>query len=191
MLTSDPAWVAVLTHHNAETTVAERLRNADPPIECYLPMMVNKDKRLKHNSMLERPMFPNYLFARINDKQIYQTRTTRGVVCIVSSQHSIIQVPDREIEAVRMFESSQRKVFFHETSQLVKGARTTILEGEFAGMEGTLVKHCKDGNFCVSIDVMNLSIVVHVSRAELRPASDLRPEESKSQKTEESKSQPT
>ena len=173
MLDSNPAWVAVMTHPHTEALVAERFRNAIDPIECYLPMIVGKDKRFKDNQMPERPMFPCYLFARINDKQIYQTRTTKGVIYIVSSQHSIIRVPDREIEAVRRFEATQRKVHFHETSKLVCGAKTVITQGEFAGMEGTLVKHCKDGNFCVNIEVMNMSIVVHLKRDELRPSDDI------------------
>ena len=159
-----------MTYPNSESRVAERLRNAEPPIECYLPMMANKDKRFKHNMEPEKPMFPCYLFAHINNKQIYQTRTTKGVVFIVSSQHSIIPVPDSEIEAVRRFEATQRKVHFYKTSQLVRGSRATILAGEFTGMEGTLVKDCKDGNFCVNIEVMNMSIVVRVRRDELKPA---------------------
>ena len=167
MLTSKPSWVAVMTHPQAETLVAERLRNAE--IECYLPMLAEKDKRFKKNPIQEKPMFPCYLFARISDRQIYQTRTTKGVIYIVSSQHSIIEVPEREIEAVRTFETTQRKIFLHETSELVKGAETVITQGEFAGLRGRLVKGCKDGNFCVSISVMNISFVVHLRRNELRP----------------------
>jgi hypothetical protein len=91
------------------------------------------------------------------------------VIYIVSSQHSIIEVPEREIEAVRTFETTQRKIFLHETSELVKGAETVITQGEFAGLRGRLVKGCKDGNFCVSISVMNISFVVHLRRDELRP----------------------
>ena len=87
---------------------------------------------------------------------------------IVSSQHSIIQVPDREIEAVRRFEATQRKVHFYESSKLVKGAHIIITEGEFAGLEGTLVKGNKDGNFSVNIEVMNISLVTHLRRDELR-----------------------
>ena len=169
MLNSNPAWVAVMTRPGAEALVAERFRNHANPIECYLPLLATKSKRLKDNPVIEQPMFPHYLFARINDKQIYQTRTTIGVIYIVSSNHSIIQVPDREIEAVRRFEASQRQIHIHDTRQLVRGAKTTILAGEFAGMEGTLVKNCKDGNFCVNIEVMNISIVVRVKRDELKP----------------------
>lgn len=176
MLDSKPTWVAVMTHANVESLVAERFRTATPEIECYLPMITVKDKRFKRNMTPEKAMFPCYLFARINNRQIYQTRTTRGVIAIVSSAHSIIPVPDREIEAVRLFEASQRKVYFHETAQLVRGARTVITSGEFAGLEGTLVRHCKDGNFCVSIEAMNISVVVRVRRDELKPAQQ--PEES-------------
>ena len=169
MLTDKPSWVAVMTHLNSETLVAGRFRDADPPIECYLPMIARKDKRNTKAEMVEKPMFPSYLFAHINDKQIYKTRTTRGVIYIVSSQHSIITMRDSEIDAIRRFEATQRKIRIYETSQLKRGAKATILEGEFAGMEGTLVKQCKDGNFCVSIEVMNISIVVHVRRDEFRP----------------------
>lgn len=170
MLDSKPSWVAVMTYPNAETLVAERFRDAEPPIEYYLPMMSGKDKRFKKNPLPEKPMFPCYVFARINNKQIYQTRTTKGVLFIVSSQHSIIQVPESDIAAVRVFEASQRKYFIHETSKLVKGAEAEITDGEFAGMHGRIVKGCKDGNFCVSISVMNLSFVVRLRRDELRPA---------------------
>lgn len=169
MLDSRPAWVAVMTYPNAETLVAQRFEEAEPPIECYLPMVAGRDKRFKKNPLPEKAMFPCYLFARINNKQIYQTRTTRGVVYIVSSQHSIIQVPERDIEAIRRFEASLREIHIHETHNLVRGARTIITEGEFAGLEGTIVKGCKDGNFCVSIDVMHISLVVHLRREELRP----------------------
>jgi len=169
MLTSKPSWVAVMTYPNAETLVAEHFRNDEHPIEYYLPMLAGKDKRFKKSPLPEKPMFPCYIFARINNKQIYQTRTTPGVVYIVSSAHSIIEVPERDIEAVRRFEASQRKFFIHETSQLTKGAEAIITEGEFAGLKGRLVKGCKDGNFCVSISVMNMSFVVRLRRDELRP----------------------
>lgn len=90
----------------------------------------------------------------------------------MSSGHSIIEVPEQDIETVRRFEASQRKIFIHETSQLTKGSEAIITEGEFAGLRGRLVRGCKDGNFCVNIDVMNMSFVVKVRRDELRPAEE-------------------
>ncbi|MBQ9417263.1 MAG: hypothetical protein IJU19_01650 [Bacteroidales bacterium] len=170
MLTDIPTWVAVLTYPNAEQTVVNHLRKEAPDIECYLPMMANRDRRYKRHDLPEKPMFPSYLFVRINARQIYQVRTTHGVVAIVSSQHSIIPVPERDIEAVRLFEATRRQFYLAETSSLVKGSRVAILNGEFAGLEGTLIKGNRDGNFSVNITVLNLSFIVHIKRSELRPS---------------------
>lgn len=168
MLTSTPSWAAVMTRSGAETAVANRFAEAEPPIEHYLPLLAIRDRRCKKDDMPEKPMFPCYLFVHINKKQIFQTRTTKGVIAIVSSNHNIIQVPDKEIEAIRRFEASQRKIHIHETAQLVKGAEVTILSGEFQGMHGRLIKDCKDGNFSVQISALNISFVVQVKRSELK-----------------------
>jgi len=167
MLTKVPSWVAVVTYSQAERLAASTL--AGLGIEVYLPMMHSRDLRRK-KVMDERPMFPGYIFAKISAKEVYATRTARGVMCLVTSAHSVCVVPQREIDAVRAFEATQRKVFIHQTSQLVKGAAVTITEGEFAGLQGRLVRGCPDGNFAVGIEVMNVSFVVHLRRDELRPA---------------------
>ena len=168
MLTEELSWVAVMTYPQAEFTAARALEEAG--VEVYLPLLRGRDKRYRSGRSPEKPMFPCYLFARINKFQIYDTRTARGVVCIVSLNHSATVVPQRDIDNVRAFEASQRNIYIHDTHKLVKGAEVTIRSGEFAGMQGRLVRGCKDGNFAVSIDVMHVSFVVHIGRDELAPA---------------------
>lgn len=175
MLTEVHEWVAVMTYPQAERLAATSI--AELGYEVYLPMIHSRDLRRKKNPIAERPMFPCYLFAKIDKWGIYPTRTARGVLRIVSSNHSACVVPQRDIDNVRAFEASKRKVYIHETAQLVKGALATITEGEFAGMQGRIVRGCKDGNFAVSIEVMNLSFVVHVRRDELRAAEQQSPED--------------
>lgn len=170
MLTENLSWVAVMTYARSESLAAADLRRKG--VEVYLPMLQSRDKRFKANQLPEKPMFPCYLFAHINKFQIYDTRTARGVINIVSINHSVCEVPQRDIDNVHAFENAQRKVFIHDTHKLVKGAMVTIQEGEFAGMQGRLVRGCQDGNFAVSIDVMNVSFVVHIRRDELAPAAE-------------------
>ena len=165
MLTEELSWVAVMTYPQAEFTAARALEEAG--VEVYLPLLRGRDKRCKSGKMPEKPMFPCYIFARINKYQIYKTRTDRGVVNIVSLNHSATVVPQRDIDNVRAFEATQRNIFIHDSSKLVKGADVTIKSGEFAGMQGRLVRGCKDGNFAVNIDVMHVSFVVHIKRDEL------------------------
>ena len=163
-----------MTLPGKEQYVARRFEDADDPhgqkpIEYYLPMLAIRDKRRKE-LMPEKPMFPGYIFAHINKRQILATRSTRGVLFIVTSRHEVITMRDSEIEAIRRFEATQRNFHIRETAKLVKGARAKILSGEFAGLEGVLVKDDKDGNFAISIDVMNTSFLVHIKRSELRSA---------------------
>ena len=161
-----------MTYPNAEAQVAKHLQE-DLNIEYYLPMLHNRDKRYKRNKQPEKPMFPCYLFAKMTGKQIYPVRMVSGLVYIVSSKEGgIIPVPQKDIDTVRKFEESERKFFLCETSKLVKGASATLLEGEFAGMEGHLVKDCKDGNFCVTIDSTHISFLMKVRRADIVPAEE-------------------
>lgn len=167
MLTEELAWVAVMTYPRSERLAARSLEELG--IEVYMPMMHGRDLRCKNAA--EKPMFPCYIFARINKFQIYNARTASGVINLVTMNHSVCVVLQADIDRVHAFEDARRKVFIHDTNQLVKGAMATIQEGEFAGMTGRLVRGCKDGNFAVSIEVMNLSFVIHVRRDELKPAS--------------------
>lgn len=166
MLTEKYEWVAVMTYQKAERLAVASI--ADLGREVYLPLMPCRDRRKRE--VVEQPMFPGYIFAKISNREIYNTRNARGVFGLVTSGGSVCVVPQRDIDKVRTFEAARRKVFIHDTHKLVKGAMATITEGEFAGMQGRLVRGCKDGNFAVSIEVMNVSFVVHIRRDELRPA---------------------
>ncbi|MCR4659172.1 MAG: hypothetical protein K5650_02630 [Bacteroidales bacterium] len=170
MLTSKHEWVAVFCCTGSEHLVNRRL--AEQGIETYLPMWHNCDRRLKRNVPEQVPLFPGYLFAKINDRQIYQTRTVKGCIAIVSSHHEIQVVPQRDIDNVKAFVDSEQKFFLHETAKLVKGSHVRVTDGEFSGMRGRLIKGCKDGNFAVSIEVLNTSFVVRLKRAELAPIAD-------------------
>ena len=174
MLGDKKEWVAVMTQPGKELYVARRFEvdddpNGQKPIEYYLPMLSVRDKRHK-DDMQEKPMFPCYIFAHIDKKQILATRSTKGVYFIVTNRHEIITMRDSEIEAIRRFEATKRNFQIRETARLVKGARAKILSGEFTGLEGVLVKDDKDGNFAINIEVLNTSFLVHIKRSELRSA---------------------
>lgn len=160
-----------MTFPQAEAQVAKHLQE-DLDIEYYLPMLHNRDKRYKRNQQ-EKPMFPCYLFAKITAKQIYSVRKVSGLISIVSTRgNGVIPVPQKDIDTVRKFEESERKFYLYESGKLVKGSSATMLDGEFAGMEGHLVKDCKDGNFCVTIESTHISFVMKVHRADIVPTDE-------------------
>ena len=60
MLGNKNEWVAVMTYPGSEMAVAKRFEidddpNGQKPIEYYLPMLANRDKRFKGNTLPEKP----------------------------------------------------------------------------------------------------------------------------------------
>ena len=173
MLDHTPKWIAVYCFSKSEQLVERRI--AEQGIETYLPMWTTKDRRFKQNAPPAVPLFQGYVFAKITAKQIYQTRTVKGVIALVSSNHEVQVIPQREIDAVRAFVEADTMFHLHETAKLKCGAQVAVQSGEFAGMQGRIVRGCKDGNFAVSIEVLHLSFVVKLRRDELT-AIDSEPE---------------
>ena len=53
-------------------------------------------------------------------------------------------------------------VHVYNTDHLKKDAHVAVVAGEFAGLQGIIIKDCKDGNFAVQIEKLNLSLVVRL-----------------------------
>lgn len=169
-------WVVAFTYPGDEQKVQQRYAQLKPPIECYLPLVRRFEGGRYTGEVAYEPMFPCYLFLKINQYRIYDARTARGVIKLLSKPNfdtgfrELAEVTESEMNAIRAFEETHRKFYLHESSKLVKGATATILSGEFKGMTGRLVKACKDGNFCITIEAVGKSFVTRISRSELKPS---------------------
>lgn len=171
MLTDEPQWIAVYTRPRAEKMVAARFTEAG--LETYLPLIKEKHHWSDRIKLVEEPLFKSYVFVKITKRDQIKTRETNGVVCLVyfgkPGPESIATIPDQQIEDMRQMIAVSEQVYVHQTEMLKKGATVTIQEGAFAGMTGTLVSDCKDGNFSINIEALSLSIVTEVNQLILTP----------------------
>lgn len=163
---NDAQWVAVYTKARAEKKVAENLNALQLKPGCegvrsYLPLQHQLHSWSDRKKWVDVPLFTSYVFVRITQRQLEYVRSTDGVAWVVGFGKSSLPafVPQREIDALRRLMDKQMQVFVEQTDKLHKGAHVKILTGAFAGMEGSLVSDCKDGNFAVSVTALNSSIV--------------------------------
>lgn len=170
MLSKRPSWVAIYTQSRFERKVEERLRNAG--FETYLPLIEEKRKWSDRMKMVEFPLILSYVFAKITSTDPSTVRSVPGVVYIVSFRSTIETIPDEEIEAMRLFVDKKKKIYIHDNSLLKRGAKVFITEGEFAGMQGELIKDCKDGNFGIRIGAIGVSLVTEIDSLMLKPISE-------------------
>jgi transcription antitermination factor NusG len=161
-------WFAVYTLSCREKQVS---RHMDiHAIEHFLP--VTKTRRRWKNGctmMIEEPLFPGYLFVRIERSARTQVLAVPGVHSIVGTGKDPIPLPNFEIETLRR---SVDLLTIEPHPYLNVGDRATILRGPLGGMTGFVVRKKNGLRFILSLDLIMKSVAVEVDAADLEPYSD-------------------
>jgi transcription antitermination factor NusG len=106
------------------------------------------------------PLFPGYLFCRLDVKQRTPILSSPGVVSLVGFGNEPVAIPDAEIEAVEALLLSGLPLTAH--AFLREGQRVRITRGALEGIEGTLVRKKADCKFVVSIPLLQRSVAVEI-----------------------------
>lgn len=164
---SSPNWFAAYTSSHHEKRVASHF--AERQIESFLPLYAARHRWKNRCEMnLELPLFPNYVFVRIDPRERVRVLEVPGVQSLVGFGRTLAPLPDFEIEALRSA-LGQRKIEPH--PYLVIGERVRIKAGPMAGMEGVLVRKKNNFRVVLALDVIMQSVAVEVDADDLEPAS--------------------
>lgn len=167
MLNDTPQWVAIYTNPRAEKTTAKNLQ--DLGFETYLPLQCKLHRWSDRWKKVEVPLITSYLFVKMRKKDVEPIRSANGVSFIVSWHGNAAVIPDSEIESMRRLVDADAQIHVMNDSELKKGAHVRIIEGQFAGMEGTLISNCSGGNFGISISGLNFALVMDIEASILEP----------------------
>jgi transcription antitermination factor NusG len=160
-----PRWFAVYTTPRHEKHVSEIL--AERQIETFLPLYrANRQWKKSSPVVLDLPLFPTYVFVRIERKSRGVILGTPGVLSIVGSSKEAWPLPDLEIDALRSG-LLERKIEPH--PYLVVGERVRIMAGVMAGVEGVLVRKKSDLRVVLSLDTIMRSVAVEVNADDIEP----------------------
>jgi transcription antitermination factor NusG len=160
-----PRWLAVYTTPRHEKHVSEIL--AERQIETFLPLYrANRQWKKSSPVVLDLPLFPTYVFVRIERKSRGVILGTPGVLSIVGSSKEAWPLPDLEIDALRSG-LLERKIEPH--PYLVVGERVRIMAGVMAGVDGVLVRKKNDLRVVLSLDTIMRSVAVEVNANDIEP----------------------
>lgn len=163
-------WFAAYTNSHHEKRVA--LHFAERQIEAFLPLYATRHRWKNRCEMnLELPLFPNYVFVRIDPRKRVCVLEVPGVVSVVGFGRALAPLPDFEIEALRSG-LRQRKIEPH--PYLAIGERVRIKCGPMTGMEGVLVRKKNNFRVVLALDVIMRCVAVEVDADDLEPASPMR-----------------
>jgi transcription antitermination factor NusG len=150
-------WFALYVKPRHEKNVALILRGKG--YEAFLPIYTH---RVKNNKSFNLPLFPGYVFCRIELSSRLPVMKTPGIFSIVGNGSEPEPICDHEIEAIRrMIDSGFMPVPW---SYVVPGQEVSVESGPLRGVQGVIVEAKSDKWLVVSVNLLRRSIAVKIER---------------------------
>jgi transcription termination/antitermination protein NusG len=171
-LAIEKQWMALWAHSHCEQLVHDQL--TAKAFNAFLPLMPVWSRRAGARRLIQKPMFPGYLFLRhaIDKTSYIEIMKTDGVVRILGERWDRPAiVADAEIDAIRQVLKTGLPVLPH--SYLSEGHRVRITRGPLAGVEGLLVHNDPHkGLLVVSVELLQRSVAVEVDCTLVEPVGE-------------------
>jgi transcriptional antiterminator RfaH len=162
-------WYLVHTKPRQEACALRNLNQQG--YDCYLPLLSSEKLIRGQISKTCEPLFPRYLFIRLDTghsaKSWTPIRSTPGVSKLVSFGNQPARVADEFVELIRARESSgdiERKRLFK------PGEAIRVVDGPFAGVEGIFQSLDGTQRVLILIELMSKPVKMAVVPTSIRRA---------------------
>ncbi len=159
---AETRWFAVWTRSRQEKSAASLLETMDVP--HFLPLKSEQRQWSDRRQEVTVPLFRGYFFVRINPLEESRVKVlkTPGVVGLVGNSTGPLPIPDEQVDQIRTVLTSG--VEYWTGPFLEEGDRVRVKRGALAGLEGTLLRANSQSRLSVSVDLIQHSVAVSISR---------------------------
>src|SRR5467141_4199800 len=164
-------WFAIMARTGKEKNAILLLENSG--YECYLLVIKFNRQWSDRVKEIEAPLFPGYLFCRMNPHNRLPVLITPGVIQIVGVGKTPVPVEEQEIAAIQRVGKSGISIMPWPYLQVGQVAR--IEEGPLRGMTGIVVKIKSGMKLVLSVTLLQRSVAVEVDRSWLGGVHPARP----------------
>ena len=158
-------WYAVTTQPRHEKAVAQQLTAKS--IETFLPTLTLSSQWKDRKVLIERPLFPSYVFTRIDLKDRHHVFSVPSVLRMLAFNGTPAAIDEAEIAAVRLSLSSDQKSEPH--PYLKSGELVRVKFGSLRGLEGIVTRNKSQCRIIVSISLLQQSIATEIDADLLEP----------------------
>lgn len=135
-------------------------------IEVYLPLLKTKRRWSDRWKKVDMPLFPGYIFVRINLKQRFHITEVQHVSGFITFQNELAWIPDDQIDAIRRFIEHPELVRVG-TGKLAEGQRVKVISGPFADMKGHITRIKNLSRLNIAIEVFNKILSVEIDERDV------------------------
>ena len=158
-------WFALQVRSRREAFVADHL--VGQGLECYLPLYKSTRRWSDRLKEVEQPLFPGYLFCRLNLSNRGPVLMTPGVQQIVGFGRTPVPVEEKEVESIRQVLSSGLPSL--PWPYLHLGDRVRVNYGSLVNLEGILVNFRGSNRVVLSVTLLQRSVALEIDLAWLSP----------------------
>jgi transcription antitermination factor NusG len=158
-------WFALRVKSRAEKFVATMAHNKG--FEEFLPLYQCRHRWSDRFKTVELPLFPGYVFCRVNPEHRLPLLIIPGVLHFVGIGKVPVAIDDGEIAAIQSAVNSGLAV--EPWNYLEVGQRVVLEYGPLAGLEGILIEARKQHRIVVSVRLLQRSVAVEIDRDWARP----------------------
>jgi transcription antitermination factor NusG len=158
-------WFALRVKSRYEKLVSTLLR--DKGYEEFLPLYWSRRRWSDRFQSVELPLFPGYVFCRLDPRYRLPLLITPGVLHFVGIGRNPEPIEDGEVAAVQSAVGSGLRA--EPWPFLRVGHRVRLGEGPLSGLEGILIEVRKQHRIVVSVTLLQRSVAVEIERQWVRP----------------------
>lgn len=163
-------WFALRIKSNFEKVTGQILEQKG--YTAFLPTYQTRNRWSDRTKVIDRPLFPGYLFCRFDQTDRLPILVTPGVVGVVGVGKTPMPVAEREIEAIQAVLRSGLPAT--PWPYVTVGQRLLIERGPLSGIEGILQEIKNSFRFIVSVNLLQRSVAAEVDASWVRPISSRR-----------------
>jgi transcription antitermination factor NusG len=164
-------WFALRVKCRYEKFVSTLLR--DKGYDELLPLYWSRRRWSDRFQSVELPLFPGYVFCRLDPQYRLPLLTTPGVMHLVGVGRIPEPIDDSEIAAIQ---AAVRSGLSTEPWPFLKvGHRVRLEEGPLTGLEGIVIEERKRQRLVVSVSLLQRSIAIEIERQWVRPLDAAQP----------------
>jgi transcription antitermination factor NusG len=154
-------WFAILVRTSREKAANSLLENTG--YECFLPISKYMRRWSDRMKEVEVPLFPGYLFCRMNQHNRLPVLMTPGVIQIVGVGKTPVPVGEEEIAAIQRVGKSGLSTM--PWPYLEVGHVARIEDGPLRGMTGIVIKIKSGLKLVLSVSLLQRSVAVEIDRS--------------------------
>jgi transcription elongation factor/antiterminator RfaH len=158
MTKDDLSWYVVYTYPKQEKRIFSDLIKQS--INAFLPFQKVVRQWSDRKKKLTVPLFPNYVFVQVPEKERFKVFSVPGVTRFISFEGKPAIVSNDEINIIKQLVN--HNISFENEVSLTSGDRVKVVHGPLAGLQGILVDRKGGKRFGIHFDSISQSISVDI-----------------------------